>query len=269
VCYAVAGRVRLHERLEITAHRCGAAMAPENTVAAVRKAIEARADWAEIDVQRTADGAVVVLHDSDLARVGGLRQRVADSTLVQIKSIDVGSRFGREFGGERVPTLDELLAGGGGRIRLNIELKPNGPDEVAPLLRAVLDSVKRAGMVGRCRLCSQSYEALQLARQLQPGLQVGFIAGGNVGDLSKLDVSFLMVAQRLATRKLVETAGVHGVEVHAWTVNDPELLIPLLDRGVANIITNDPAAMRSRLEEVQRLNPTERLLVRARNLLAD
>lgn len=269
VCYAMLARVRLHERLEITAHRGGASLAPENTIAAIRKAIEARADWAEIDVQRTADGALVVLHDADLVRVGGLQQRVAESTLAQIKSIDVGSRVSGEFRGERVPTLDELIAAAGGRIQLNIELKPNGPDDVAPLVHAVLDSVKRAGTIQRCRLCSQSYEGLQLARRMEPGLQIGFIAGGQIGDLSKLDVSFLMVAERLATRDLVDAAAIGGVKVHAWTINDPELLVPLLDRGVVNVITDDPVAMRRRLEEVQRLSPAERILLRARNLLAD
>jgi len=269
ICYAVLARVRLQEHLEITAHRCGAAMAPENTVAAIRKAIEVGADWAELDVQRTADGAIVVLHDADLVRVGGLQQRVAESTLSQIKSVDVGSRVSEEFRGERVPTLDELIAAAGGRIRLNIELKPNGPDDVSPLVRAVLDSLKRAGVTERCRLCSQSYEGLQLARRMEPGLQLGFIAGGRLGDLSKLDVNFLMVAERLVTRKLAETAAVQGMEVHAWTINDPDSLVPLLDRGVANIITDDPAAMRRRLEEIQQLGPAERLLLRARNLLAD
>lgn len=269
ICYGLLARVRLDERLEITAHRGGANLAPENTLAAVRQAIEVQADWAEIDVQRTADGAVVVLHDSDLIRVAGVPQRVAESTLAQLKALDVGSHFGQEFRGERVPTLDEVLAVVGRRIRLTIELKPGGPDDVAPLVQAVLDAVKRARLTDRCRLCSQSYDSLQLARQLEPGLPIGFIAGAQLGDLSGLDVNFLMVAQRLATRRLVTAAGARGMEVHAWTVNDPDALLPLLDRGVNNIISDDPAALRRRLAEVQQLSVSERLLLRARNLLAD
>lgn len=269
VSYGLVARVQLHENLEITAHRAGAMLAPENTVAAIRKAIEARADWAEIDVQRTADGAVVVLHDSDLMRVAGERRRVSESTLAEIKAIDVGSHFGAEFKGERVPTLDEALAAAGDRIRFNIELKPGSAADVEPLVRAVLNSTDRAGITGRCRLCSQSYESLQLARQLKPGLQVGFIAGARLGDLSKLDVAFLMVSQRLATRKLVNSGRVRGIEVHTWTVNNPDALLPLVDRGVANIITDDPAAMRRRLDDIQGQEAAERLLLRVRNFLAD
>lgn len=269
VCYILLARVRLEEPLEITAHRGGAAVAPENTVAAVLKAIEARADWAEIDVQRTADGAVVVLHDSDLSRVGGESRRVAESTLAEIRAIDVGSRFAGEFAGERVPTLDEVIAAAGDRIRFNIELKPNGRSDSVPLVDAVLAIVDQAGIAGRCRLCSQDYEGLQYARRRVPGLCVGFIAGGQVGDLSGLDVDFLMVAQRMATRRLAESAGARGMEVHAWTINDPVMLVPLLDRGVANIITDDPAALRLRLEEVRAMPAAERLLLRVRNWLAD
>jgi glycerophosphoryl diester phosphodiesterase len=269
VCSVVLARVRLEEHMEITAHRGGAAAAPENTVAAIRQAIADQADWAEIDVQRTADGAIVVLHDSDLVRVGRSPLRVSASTLAQIKSIDVGSCFGEKFRGERVPTLDELLVAADNKIRLNIELKPGGPSDVAPLVNAVLDSVKAAGITDRCRLCSQSYESLQLARRIQPGIPVGFIAGAQLGELSQLEVNFLMVAQRLATRSCVESAGVRGIEVHAWTINNPDALVPLLDRGVGNLITDDPAAMRRRLQEVERLSPAERLLLRARNWLAD
>ncbi len=269
VSYGLVARVQLHENLEITAHRAGAMLAPENTVAAIRKAIEAGADWAEIDVQRTADDAVVVLHDSDLMRVGGERRRVSESTLAEIKAIDIGSHFGAEFKGERVPTLDEALAAAGDRIRFNIELKPGSAADVEPLVRTVLNSTDRAGITGRCQLCSQSYESLQLARQLKPGLQVGFIAGARLGDLSKLDVAFLMVSQRLATRTLVDSGRARRVDVHAWTINNPDALLPLLDRGVANIITDDPAALRRRLEEVQEQGPAARLLLRARNFLAD
>ncbi len=262
-------RIRLNDAMQITAHRAGAAEAPENTLAAIRKAIEAGADWAEIDVQRTADAALVVMHDSDLRRVGGVPARVAEMTLAQIRTIDAGSWFSEDFAGEQIPTLDEMIAAAGSHIRLNIELKPTGPDDLTPLVEAVIATARQADILGRCRICSQSYEGVRLAKQLAPEVEIGFIAGAALGDLSELEVDFLMVSTRKATRRLVTRATARGIKVHAWTVNDPGLLLRLVDRGVANVITDDPAAMRARLEEIRDLRPAARLLLRTRNLLAD
>jgi glycerophosphoryl diester phosphodiesterase len=80
---------RLSDGVEITAHRMGAIAAPENTVAALRRAIEDGAEWAELDVQLTSDGALVVLHDFDRVRIGGPAKKVADATF-EIRALDVG-----------------------------------------------------------------------------------------------------------------------------------------------------------------------------------
>jgi glycerophosphoryl diester phosphodiesterase len=253
------------ERVEITAHRAGAAAAPENTLAALRTAMEHGADWVEIDVQRTADGAIIVLHDGDLARLGRPDLRVAGASLAEIRAVDIGAALDPRFAGEGVPTLDEFLAAAGGRVRLNIELKPAGREDVGPLVRSVVEALKRAGQADGTRICSQSYEGIRLAKETEPRVQIGFIAGAAIGDLSRLDIDFLMVNAGLVTRKLIRQAAARKIEVHAWTVNDPDRLPPLVDRGVANIITDDVAAMRTRLEEVRNLDPAMRLLLRTRN----
>ena len=89
----------------------------------------------------------------------------------------------------------------------------------------------------------------------------------SIGDLTGLDVDFLMVKSDLATRNLVERAAVRRMPVHAWTVNDPAELSALLDRGVVNVITDDAVAMRRRLDEIRLLTPVQRLLLRARTEL--
>ncbi len=255
--------LELKEDLEITAHRAGAAHAPENTVAALKQAIADRADWAEIDVQLTADEKLVVMHDIDLARVGGGNRRVDQATLAEIQALDIGTPLGPNFAGERIPTFEDMLAAAAGRIRLNVELKPHGNSDALELTRRVIGEIRRAEMLDECRICSQSYESLQLTRQLEPEMEVGFIAATTVGDSTKLEVDFLMVKSNLATRQLVDRARLRGIEIHAWTVNEPSLVAPLLDAGVANLITDDPAVMRLRLEEIRALSVPERLILRA------
>ena len=102
--------------LEVTAHRGHARAAPENTLSAVRKAIESGADYAEIDVLQTSDGVVILMHDRDLKRVSGDTRRVSDLTFEQMRKLDVGSWFGPAFKGERVPTLQEVFDLARGKI---------------------------------------------------------------------------------------------------------------------------------------------------------
>jgi glycerophosphoryl diester phosphodiesterase len=260
-------QVTLKDPVEITAHRAGALRAPENTVAAIRQAIADKADWAEIDVQRTADDKLVVMHDIDLLRIGGGTRRVDQATLAEIQEIDVGTSFGPQFASEKVPTFEDVLAAAGDKLRLNVELKPHGRADDIPLAEGTVAAIRKAGLVDHCRICSQSYEAIYAARQIEPRMQIGFIAGAAVGDLAKLDVDYLMVSAELAQRSLIDRAAVSNIGIHAWTINDANLVARLVDDGVANIITDDVPLIRARLEEVQSLSPTERLLLRARREL--
>src|SRR5262249_39012972 len=109
--------------VRVTAHRGHARAAPENTLSAIRKAIESGADYAEVGVQQTADGVVVLLHDRDLKRVAGVSRRLDEMSYDEVRKLDVGSWFDPAFAGERVPTLVEVIHLTRGRIRLNIELK--------------------------------------------------------------------------------------------------------------------------------------------------
>jgi glycerophosphoryl diester phosphodiesterase len=257
----------IKDPVEITAHRAGALRAPENTVAAIRQAIADKADWAEIDVQRTADDKLIVAHDTDLLRAGGGNRRIDQSTLAEIQALDVGSQFSSQFAGERIPTFEDVLAAAGDKLRLNVELKPHGAADDIPLATRTVAAIQKAGLVKSCRICSQSYQAIQAARQIEPRIQIGFIAGAAVGDLAKLDVDYLMVNVELAQRALIDRAAVNDVAIHAWTVNKADLVARLVDDGVANIITDDAPLIRARLDEVQSLSPTERLLLRARREL--
>ncbi|MDG3007605.1 glycerophosphodiester phosphodiesterase [Paludisphaera mucosa] len=260
---------RVAEHVEVTAHRAGSFHGPENTVAALRVAAAEGAEWAEIDVQFTADDRLVIVHDDDLLRVGGSPLRIAASTLEQLRAVDLGARFDPKFAGERIPTLEEFLeAAAGLPTRLNIELKAKDDAVAVALAGRVVEAVRKAGLLEQTRICGQSNRGLAAVRKLAPEVEIGFISGAVIGDPTRLDVDFLMMETRLATRDFVDRARSRGVPVHAWTVKGADLVAPLIDDGVANLITDDVVGVRARLDEIAALDPVERLLLRVRNGLA-
>ena len=114
-------------------------MAPENTVSALKSSIECGADFAEIDVQETKDGKLILLHDNSLKRTAGVQKNVWDMTLAQIRKLDAGTSFHKRFRGEKIPTLEEVLEFFKGKLDLNIEIKYNGKNKgiVNKVVRAI------------------------------------------------------------------------------------------------------------------------------------
>ena len=112
--------------MKITAHRGSSNEAPENTMAALRKAVDDLADFAEIDVQETKDGIVVLGHDYTLNRVAGINRSIASFRYDDLSSLDVGSWYSEEYRGENIPTLKEAMEYCKGKINLNIEIKKRG-----------------------------------------------------------------------------------------------------------------------------------------------
>jgi glycerophosphoryl diester phosphodiesterase len=204
-----------------------------------------------------------------VARIGGGNRRVADLKLEELQALDAGTSINPKFAADRVPTLEEMLSTAQGKIRLNVELKPHSAADAKPLTEQVVQAIRDAGMVDQCRICSQSYEGIQLARKLEPRLPIGLIVSSAIGDPTRLPVDFLMIRSKLATPAFVTRSHAARVRVHVWTINDPRVVPPLLDAGVDNLITDDVPAIRGKLQEVRDLSPVERLLLRVRHLIAE
>lgn len=255
----------LRYRVEVCAHRGASRAAPENTLAAVRQAIADGATYVEIDVQRTADGVVVVAHDADLMRVAGVPLVIRHARLDEVRAVDVGFAWGPRFAGERVPTLDEVLDVAAGKIRLLIELKSYGSDP-QPLVAGVVQALRDHNMLRSAAVISLNYRETQMVRQLEPRVSTGFIASAALGDISRLNVDFLAVSRRQATDALIGAAHAQGKEVYVWTVDNPREMSVLIDRGVDGILTNEPATLAHLLNERSRLSIPERLLLRFRSL---
>jgi glycerophosphoryl diester phosphodiesterase len=251
--------------VRVTAHRGHSRAAPENTLSAMRKAIESGADYAELDVQQTADGVVVLLHDRDLKRVAGVSRRLDELTYDEVRKLDVGSWFDRGFAGERVPTLEQVIRLARGRIKLNIELKFFGPDR--RLAREVVRIVREQNFESACLITSFNYDALLEVKRHGPHLRTGLVVAHSLGDVSRLEVDALSVRADYLSDGLIRAAHRLGREVHVWTVNDPGDMTRLIKRGADNLITSDPdVAIRVR-DEWAGLTGSERLLLASRLLL--
>jgi glycerophosphoryl diester phosphodiesterase len=253
--------------VEITGHRGTKVSAPENTVSAVRHAIAEGADFAEIDVQTTADGVVVLLHDDDLMRVASLNRRLRDITYRELQDIDVGSWFAPEFSSERIPTLQEVIDLARGRIKLNIELKYTWPDPT--LSEKVVNIIRRNAFSADCVVSSLNFSAVTEIIQSFPELTVGFIVFTAAGNLSRMEADFLSISAAKATAQLVRQLHRNDRAVHVWTVNEFNNVIAMVERGVDNIITDYPRDVRRFIEEWQALSDYERIVLMLRNLIVD
>ncbi len=239
------GTVLLSEALTdvcITAHRGASGDAPENTKASIAQAIGQGADYAEIDVRLTADGVPVLLHDAALFRTTGVLNDVDKVTYEEVSTYDAGIRYSREFAGEKVPCLREVLEEFGGDIGFNIELKTKKDKDLAC---SVVRLIEEYGLEDSCFVTAMSYEQLEWVKELNPGVKTGYILSVVYGDVSECEAAdFFSVRANYVTEELIEQSHAEGKEVHAWTVNREKELQRMKAVGVDNIITDKPAYAR-------------------------
>ncbi len=251
---------RLKDHSTITAHRGASAAAPENTLASVQRAIDDGTDWVEIDVQESKDGVVMVVHDSDLKKLGGANLKIWEATAAELQQIDIGSSFSPDFSDQRVPTLEDVLELCKGKTRLNIELKYYGHDQ--QLEQRVVDLVEAHDMQDDIVIMSLKYDGVIKTKKLRPNWKVGLLTAVAFGDLTTRDqADFLAVNRDLATRRFIRSAHRANKEVFVWTVNTPIGISAMAGRGVDSIITDKPKLARTVLEQRKGLSSAERLLI--------
>jgi glycerophosphoryl diester phosphodiesterase len=261
---ALLADVRTVDTVEIIGHRGAAGARPENTIASVRRAIEDEADWIEIDVQETADGEVVVIHDSDFMKLAGVDLKVWDATMSELAGIDIGTWFSPDYAGERTPTLRAVLEEAKGKARVLIELKFYGHNE--RLEERVAGIVEAAGMTDSIAVMSLKYPMVQKMKALRPHWRVGLLATTAIGDLTRLEADFLAVNAGMATSGFIQRARKAGQDVFVWTVNDPLSMSRMISRGAAGLITDEPALARDVLSQRATLSTPERLLLHTADL---
>ena len=234
--------------VEVTAHRGYSAAYPENTIPAFKGAIQVGADWAELDVQQTADGEVIVMHDSNLKRTTGLDKEVWQVTWDEIKDLDNGSWFDKKYQTVRIPTLEEVLKVCRGKIHLNIEIKPSGHDK--DLEEQVAKLLKKYHIRDTCVVSSLKYDSLRKIKQADDSIETVYITSVSYGNFTDLEYADgYSVESTLLSKGFVNKAQKAGKQIYVWTVNSEERLEKVVGMGIDNVITDDPVMAKELIYE--------------------
>ena len=243
--------------VEIVGHRGSSDEAPENTLASFRLGFE-QADACELDIHRTLDGKVVVIHDANTKRTAGVDKPVALQTLAELKTLDAGSFKSAKFAGERIPTLAEVLALIPDGKRQFIEIKC-GPEVIPALVEVVEGSKKKPEQMA---LIAFNLETLREAKLKLPQLQAYWLVGAKAdpktGKLPEADelvrrckdagLDGLDVEGKLPVDEaFVGQVHAAGLKLYTWTVNVPALAKRLAAAGVDGITTDRPLKIRETL----------------------
>ena len=228
----------------VFAHRGASGYAPENTMASFEKAVELGTDGFELDVQLTADGELVVIHDEWLGRVSNGTVYVKDYTYEQLKQFNFNKTF-PQYGPQQIPLLKEVLqlvrkAG----IMVNIELK-TGIFHYPGIVEKTLQLVDEMGLRDSVIYSSFNHQTCVDIKKIQPDAYVGFLYDDGIIDVRQyvkdhggdaIHPAFYMLQypeHAIEAKKL-------GLEINTWTVNEPEHIEMACKLGVDIIITNYP-----------------------------
>jgi glycerophosphoryl diester phosphodiesterase len=227
------------------AHRGFSGLAPENTLAAFRMAIEQPyVQELELDVHLSKDNIPVVIHDGSLKRTTNGQGLVREKTAEELGRLDAGSWFNPSFATEGVPTLKEVLTLLAGRCRVNVELKGDEVDR-KQLVQRAMDVIHSLNMEQDIVITSFIPEILTAVRQYAPAMNIGLIVDEVQADLiarlAALEAGFLSVSYTQLNARLLKQTAEAGISVMAWTINAPGQLRRLARRSEPfQLCTNFP-----------------------------
>jgi glycerophosphoryl diester phosphodiesterase len=231
-------------------------------MAAFRRAVDVGVSYAELDVHATRDGQVVVIHDEALERTTNGQEKVQEHTLAELQQLDAGYWFSADGGqqfpfraaGVRIPTLAEVLRGFP-ELRFTVEIKQTEP----PIEELVIAVVRDCGRAEDVILASEHDRVITRVRDLAPSIATSFAAGEVADFIQRVSTDQLAEYHPaglalqippefhdipLVTAETVTAAHALGLEVHVWTINEPQEMERLLDLGVDGIMSDFPGRLR-------------------------
>jgi glycerophosphoryl diester phosphodiesterase len=226
----------------LIAHRGASGHAPENTLAAFKKAVTLGATFIETDLQLTRDARLVAIHDETVNRTTNGKGSVREMTLADLRRLDAGSWFGSEFAGERIPTLEEVLDFAKKYdVIFYLEMKPGGSRGGEHTL---IGALRQSGEIARTIIISFDSAILANVRKIEPTLMTALLYDGQIEK--PLDQALKVGARQLAIRgdlispALLTAAREKDLQVVCWTVNHSAHMRLLMDAGVDGIMSDYP-----------------------------
>lgn len=227
----------------ISSHRGNSHIAPENTLPALESAIIANSDYAEIDIQQSKDGTLVLMHDNSLKRTAGVNQFIWELTDLELNELDVGSWFSLEYLNTKIPTLEEVLIYCKDRIKLNIEIKIHGNEKA--LEENLIALIEEYGYEYQCVVTSTNPTTLKNIKEFNETIRTGLILSSVYGDFYEREyIDFYSIRYNFVNKNIVTSAHLAGKEIYAWTVNTAREIERLKSVGVDCIITDNPSLAR-------------------------
>lgn len=222
------------EKVTVVAHRGGASLGPENTLATIGRGIAAGAEMVEIDIHQTQDGELVVCHDESVDRTTNGKGLIRDMKIDEIRAVNIIDNDGNVTG-ERIPTLDEVLAYIDGRARLLIEIKRGDKDIYQGIEQRMVDAIDKCN--ARNWTVAQSFDdsVLETLHDICPALRLEKLCGSDFKGLERTDDGILSekdyekytyvesfnIYYGAVTDRLIKDLHDHGREIKIWTVGAP------------------------------------------------
>jgi glycerophosphoryl diester phosphodiesterase len=212
------------------AHRGASAYEPENTLRSFKLAFDMKADMIELDIRKSKDGHLVVIHDSTVNRTTNGRGYVKDLTLAELKRLDAGK-------GEKIPTLEEVIEVGAGKTKFAIEIKEQGTEKKA------INLIKEYNLLDDVFFISKNRESLKTVKTLEGGIRTCLIT---VFSCTSINSGRESLADAIApfhffiSKSLVKKVQRSGLFLFTWVVDSEKRALWMKDIGINGIVTNRP-----------------------------
>lgn len=227
------------EKIKIISHRAKCFIYQhENSMDGIKDSVSYKVNYAEIDVQETKDGVVILMHDKTLKTVTGLNKKINQLNYSEIKKLNTGALNLTGYISEKIPTLEQVVKYSKGKLNLIIHIKPYG--DTIGLTKKVIHIIKENNLINHCIIQSSNYTILTNIKKLDPNINTSYITTNPCINLCSMNVNLYSIKENLVTKNLVENIHNSNKKIYVWTVNNETSMRKLINLGVDGIITDNP-----------------------------